>query len=50
LSAPADHPPVTDDHGRTWVHVDGELYREQDSGRHNTFAELVRFTDLVEVI
>jgi hypothetical protein len=46
---PGDHPPVTDDYGRTWVHVEGELYRERYSGQCATFTELVRRTDLVEV-
>ncbi|CAM03705.1 hypothetical protein [Saccharopolyspora erythraea] len=47
-SAPADHPHVTDNHARTWVHLSGELYREESSGQRCTFTELVSRTDLVE--
>ena len=46
---PDDHPCVTDDHGRTWAHLSGELYREERSGQRYTFSELVTWTDLVEV-
>ncbi len=47
--APDDHPPVVDAQGRTWAHVGDELYREELSGHHRTFTELVARTDLVEV-
>jgi hypothetical protein len=47
--APEDRPIVTDDHGRTWVPISGDLYQESRSGRRETFTELVARTDLVEV-
>ena len=47
-SLPTDHPHVTDNQARTWVHLSGETYCEESSGRCCTFAELVSRSDLVE--